>query len=37
MSCCYSEERIWLTKYRLNKSPHQGPDFPKTLLKNNER
>ena len=29
----YSEERIWLAKYRLNKSPRQGKDFPKTLLK----
>ena len=28
-----SEERIWLAKYRLNKSPRQGKDFPKTLLK----
>ena len=30
---CNSEERIWLAKYRLNKSPRQGTDFPKTLLK----
>ena len=30
---CNSEERIWLAKYRLNKSPRQGKDFPKTLLK----
>ena len=28
-----SEERIRLAKYRLNKSPRQGKDFPKTLLK----
>ena len=28
-----SKERIWLAKYRLNKSPRQGRDFSKTLLK----
>ena len=33
MLCRNSEERIWLAKYRLNKSPRQGKDFPKTLLK----
>ena len=31
--CRNSEERIWLAKYRLNKSPRQGTDFPKTILK----
>ena len=35
--CRNSEERIWLAKYRLNKSPRQGTDFPKTILKKNER
>ena len=33
MFCRNSEERIWLAKYRLNKSPRKGKDFPKTLLK----
>lgn len=28
MFCRNSEERIWLAKYRLNKSPRQGTDFP---------
>lgn len=28
-----SEERIRLAGYRLNKSPRQGKDFHKTLLK----
>lgn len=31
--CRNSEERIWLAKYRLNKSPRQGTDFHKTILK----
>lgn len=30
--CRNSEERIWLAN-RLNKSPRQGTDFPKTILK----
>lgn len=33
MFCRNSEERIRLAKYRLNKSPRQGKDFHKTLLK----
>ena len=31
--CRNSEERICLAKYRLNKLPRQGTDFPKTILK----
>ena len=31
--CRNSEERIWLAKYRLNKSPRQGTYFPKIILK----